>query len=132
MFLDRLSAADQRVFLDLAVRLIKVDGVHDAEKALLGGLLIQMGVEQSWTSNPEPSTLSLLDQISGRAARAAALMELLGIAWADTEYGEEERAFIAQAAQRWQISRTRLALMESWVVRQIALMEEGEQLVGRD
>lgn len=62
-------------------------------------------------------------------SRAAALIELIGLAYADTVYAEEERAFIDDLARRMEISPARMSLMESWVIRQLAMTEEGQALL---
>ncbi|MEL6344969.1 MAG: hypothetical protein AAFV53_17760 [Myxococcota bacterium] len=130
MFLSRLSSDEQRAFLQVAVRLLEVDGLSDDERTAFGGLCERVGVRDDWAPDATAPLGAFLGQISRPSARAAALLELLGLAWVDTQYGDDERVFIQQIAQRWDISTSRLALMESWVVRQIALAEEGEQLVG--
>jgi len=58
------------------------------------------------------------------------LLELLGLAHADSEYHVTEKDFISTVAIALNISDPLLADMESWVRRQFALVHEAEELIG--
>ena len=72
---------------------------------------------------------SLVLAFDSSRSRAAALMELIGLAYADTVFAEEERVFIDDLARRMEISPARVSLMEGWVIRQLAMAEEGLALL---
>ena len=84
---------------------------------------------QDWTPQNTLPIAALVLAFDSSRSRAAALMELIGLAYADTIYAEEERTFIDDVARRMEISPARLSLMESWVIRQLALAEEGQALL---
>lgn len=129
MFLDRLSAPEREALLSVAARLLAVDGVVDAEWAALSALTAHAGVGPRWAPDTSASIEELLGRLETPSSRRAGLMELLGLAHADLTYGGAERAFITQAAATLEVSATELALMENWVVRQLALAREAEHLL---
>lgn len=129
MFLNRLGAQEQETFLSAAARLMAVDGVHEAEQAAMRTLLVSAGMPPTWEPDQETPLPELLGQIVSAEARRATLLELLGMAHADTVYGPEERDFIQGAAAIMGISEVEVALMESWVARQLALAAEAERLL---
>lgn len=129
MFLDRLAAPEREALLSVAARLLAVDGVNDAEWSALSALTAQAGVGPRWAPDTSATIDALLGRIQKPTSRRAALLELLGLAHADRTYADEERAFIEHAAEVLAISPTTLALMENWVVRQLALAREAELLL---
>ena len=127
MFLSQLTPLQQESFLQLAAQLVAVDGeISPEEQDMLSRLAV--GV-QDWTPQNTLPIAALVLAFDSSRSRAAALMELIGLAYADTIYAEEERTFIDDVARRMEISPARLSLMESWVIRQLALAEEGQALL---
>lgn len=127
MFVDRLNKKQQGILLALADQVIVADGkIADQEKTMLNTLRAQMiGDVQA-----ESVTLDKLQSdFPSIATRSALLLELLGIAHADGDYHLNEKDFIGQIANQLSISDLTLADMESWVVRQFALVREAEQLM---
>ena len=127
MFLSQLTPLQQESFLQLAAQLVAVDGeISPEEQDMLSRLAV--GVED-WTPQHSLPVASLVLAFDSSRSRAAALLELIGLAYADTIYAEEERNFIDDVARRMEISPARLSLMESWVIRQLAMAEEGQALL---
>ncbi|WP_412479590.1 TerB family tellurite resistance protein [Azonexus sp. IMCC34839] len=127
MFLDRLNAKQQGALLGLATQLIEADGnISQEETLLLNALRVQMA------ANVSPLSVSLNELPSlfqSNTSKGAFLLELLGIAHADSEYHVSEKDFISKVAASLGISDTTLADMESWVCRQFALTREAEQFL---
>lgn len=127
MFVSKLNSMQQGVFLSIATQLIEADGIISSqETALLNVLRNQMvtGVK------PIPSSVNDLPAIfDSTTAKAAFLLELLGLAHADAEYHTSEKDFISTIAAVLSISELTLADMESWVYRQFALVREAEQFM---
>lgn len=125
MFVTRLSSRQQGLLLTLGKKLIAADGhVHDKETELLAALQAQMvlGVEAI-------AAYQLDEEFQTRESKAALLLELLGLAHADAEYHLDEQGFIAEVAQNIGVDKDLLADMESWVVRQFALVREAEEFM---
>ena len=130
MFLQHLSPDQRSAFLNLAYRLIAADGhLHSAELQALTAMAARAAVPSDWQLSRDSSDDELAATFPTYRSRAAVLMELLGLAYADTEYSEPERVFVREVATSLAISPDRLALMEGWVVRQLLLAEEGNQLL---
>lgn len=113
--------------LSVAAQLIEADGnISAQETALLNVLRNQMAADVSST----PVSISDLPGIfTTTSAKAAFLLELLGLAHADAEYHVTERDFICNIAMALSVPELTLADMESWVYRQFALVREAEQFM---
>ena len=130
MFLTQLTPPQQDAFLQLAAQLIAIDGeIHPDEQEMLARLAIGA---VDWVPQDVQSLPALLLVFDDHRSRVAMLLELIGLAYADTEYRQEERDFIADLARRTGISEARLAMMEAWVIRQLALSQEGLKLLEED
>lgn len=122
MFVGRLNTRQQSLLLTLSKQLIAADGnIHDKEHALLASLQVQMapGVEDA-------SGLRLDEEFQSTESKVSLLLELLGLAHADQDYHLTEKDFIAKVAKAIGVDANLLADMESWVVRQLALVREAE------
>lgn len=127
MFVSQLSPPQQRAFLQLATLLVAVDGeISPEEQAMLSEIAM---TTVDWVPREDVPIAVILQVFDSKRSQASALMELIGLAHADTVYGPEEQAFISELATRMKISTIRLAQMESWVVRQLALVREGFELL---
>jgi len=127
MFISNLSTKQQSVFLSLAKRLIASDGnIAPDETALLETIQQQMpsGVSPSDTALDTLSTV-----FECKKSKASMLLELLGLAHADQDYHATEKEFMQQVASACGVSENELRDMESWVVRQLALVSEAVQFM---
>jgi hypothetical protein len=66
----------------------------------------------------------LSDVFSDKASKASLLLELLGVAHADDEYQDEEKAFMSDIANKLSISLDELAEMEKWVLSQLNISKQ--------
>ena len=66
---------------------------------------------------------------STQRARTSALLELLAVCVVDGEYHPAERAAMVQLADAMGVSAEELRQLESWVLRQAALLQEAEALM---
>jgi tellurite resistance protein len=127
MFVSQLSPPQQEAFLQLATMLVAVDGdISSEEQEMLSEIAI---TTMDWVPREDIPIAVMIQVFDSTHSRSAALMELIGLAHADTVYGPEEQTFIADIASRMGISTIRLAQMESWVVRQLSLVREGFALL---
>lgn len=127
MFIDRLDSNQQGALLSIAAQLIEADGnISAQETALLNALRNQMAGD---VKSAPVSVSDLSGIFVTTPAKAAFLLELLGLAHADAEYHVTEKDFISNVATVLSVSELTLADMESWVCRQFALVREAEQFM---
>ncbi|MBU4179683.1 MAG: hypothetical protein KJ625_07090 [Actinobacteria bacterium] len=126
MYLSVLTPMQQEAVIFLARELIATD---DAITAKEQDVLDQMVRE---VELPMPSARYLsshgaaVEALTTGKARAIAIIELLGIAHADGEYGEEERCYIQDLVQELGVPETTVTAMENWVLRYVALTDEAK------
>lgn len=128
MFLSVLSTPQREVFFSLASSLIAADGdVDPRERAALALLAQEAG--QTLTQPEAAPWGELRAQLDTPQSRSAVLIELLGLAHADMQFCSAERHFIDGVAAALGVSEEQLAVLESWVVRQLSLAAEGRALL---
>ncbi len=133
MFVYMLTTEQRRAFFGLAKHLIAVDGkIEDRELRALQQIEIEAGLSSSDIEPSEPTEQRVLDVLKGKPARAAALLELLGLAYADSEYHPSESDVIRSLAAGLGVSDAELLQMENWVLRQMALATEAEQFLSEE
>ncbi|NMG31096.1 hypothetical protein [Aromatoleum evansii] len=125
MFLSRLDEKQQGIFLYYCEKLISADGKVDArEEELLASFRAQMA-----SSITPHSSSDLSADFPTSASKAAFMLELLGLAYADEKYHSRERDFVLTVADKVGINQELLADMEAWVVRQLSLAREAEEFM---
>lgn len=125
MFIEKLNDRQQGILLNLGKKLIAADGnIHDKETELLNVLRAQMSpsVQETVSSN-------LASDFQTQESKAALLLEILGLAHADEEYHQDEKSFASGLAKEVGLDSDTLADMESWVLRQFALVREAQQFL---
>jgi len=127
MFLHLLNDDQQKAFLALANQFIQSDNVlADEEHNLLELMYAETG--QSFeTELPEGDVSALLAAFDTRQARAAVLLELIGVGHADDAFQPEENAFVRRVAESFGVSQGDLDRMEDWVKRQLRLAQDVQQ-----
>ena len=131
MFLNVLSADQQRLFLDAAATMLSVDGdVASSEAALLEGARIECGLEY------EPQQRSLdelaaaaMSSLTERPARNAFLLELAGTMVVDGEEAPEEVELLMALAKVLDVSDEALAEFVAFGRQALALVASGQALV---
>lgn len=125
MFIEKLNDRQQGILLDLGKKLIAADGnIHDKETELLNVLRAQMS-----PSVQETASSNLASDFHTQESKAALLLEILGLAHADEEYHQDEKSFVSGLAKEVGLDSDTLADMESWVLRQFALVREAQQFM---
>ena len=133
MFIENFNNKQQSIFLGLAKQLIASDGIiTPTEEAMLAIMQSQMGAEITSVDANYEELLSIFDT---KKSRASMMLELLGLAHADKNFHTSdsetfEKQFIQQVSKSCSISDAELNDMESWVVRQFALVSEANQFMG--
>lgn len=125
MFIEKLNDRQQGILLDLGKKLIAADGnIHGKETELLNVLRAQMS-----PSVQEAASSNLASDFQTQESKAALLLEILGLAHADEEYHQDEKSFVSDLAKEVGLNSDMLADMESWVLRQFALVREAQQFL---
>lgn len=125
MFIEKLNDRQQGILLDLGKKLIAADGnIHGKETELLNVLRAQMS-----PSVQEAASSNLASDFQTQESKAALLLEILGLAHADEEYHLDEKSFVSSLAKEVGLDSDTLADMESWVLRQFALVREAQQFL---
>ncbi len=126
MFLHLLNEPQQKALLALTKQFIETDrNLADAEQNLLELMYAESGLDFG-EELPGDSLETLAAAFDTKQARAAALLEILGVGHADEEFSPEESAFVSNLAEHLGLTEDQVRAMESWVSRQIALAREAE------
>lgn len=114
MFLNMLDIHEKRAFVLLAEKMIEADGiVVGREAAALAALKAEMGVSKSVQDTRSVRELSRL--FKDRTSRTAALLELFGLAYTDTNFDLGEQSLIAAIAQDMEFTSEEIVEVEKWV-----------------
>jgi len=126
MFSFHLSAAERGAFAGLAKHLVVVDGREGpAETAALRQIEAELGTPLVQLPALAPSA-EVLGTFVTRASRAALVLELLLLAYADGVPHPNEMEMLKTVAVGVGISELRLLEMENWVVQQLSLNAEAK------
>ena len=127
MFLHLLNETQQTALLAIAKQFIEVDRhLADEEQNLLELMYAESGLDFD-TELPQGDVASLLPAFDTRQAKAAALLEIIGVGHADQTFHGDESAFVRKMAQGLGIAEDEVRRMESWVERQLQLAQEAER-----
>lgn len=122
MFVSNLNNNQQEHLLALSKLLMSADGeVSDEEKTVIDTIKSQCNGELIEINDP----FATLDEAFNiKAEKSSLMLELLGVALADSNYHQSEKAFIQRVSEHLNIEQALLESMENWVVKQISLFKE--------
>ena len=127
MFVNNLSNNQQSALLYLAHEVAKADGdLHELQMGLME--IIRAQCEED-IEKQEVSLEGLSKVFDSEYAKCSLLLELLGVAHSNNDYDIREKELIEQYAEALDISKSKLEKLDAWVEKQLALMEEIEQLL---
>ncbi len=127
MFVQYLSERQQAALLHYSYELMRADNVVEAEERVHLDVLrsqARPGVEAEDIPISE-----LADLFEDRLSRVALLLELVGMGFVDEQFTPEESALIGKIAAALEIGHDDLKSIESWVKRQLELVEEARDLM---
>lgn len=127
MFIHNLNFDQQSALLYLAHEVAKADGtLHSMQVELVEVLKTQsqQGVEERAVEQSELASI-----FDTERSKCSAVLELLGVAHANQEYHANEKDLIGQYAHAMGLSSDKLFALEAWVEKELALMQEVEQLL---
>jgi uncharacterized tellurite resistance protein B-like protein len=121
MFLVHLTPMERTAFVGLAKHLVAADGREGpAETEALRLLEGELGTPVAGIPAVEPSS-EVLATFASTASKAALVLELLTLAYADGLPHPDEMEMLKVVASGVGISELKLLEMEDWVVQQIPL-----------
>ena len=121
MFLFHLTPAERPAFVGLAKHLVSADDSEGpAETGALQQIQEELGIPVSNLPALAP-TAEVLGTFVSTASRAAVVLELVALAYADGLPHPAEMEMLKGVAVGLGISELRLLEMENWVVQQMAL-----------
>ena len=117
MLLDSLTLEEKKAFWNIANVLSAVDGRVDEEVSILKQYSEEMGVEFAFV---DPATVDVafeLNSIKGGSLKDRKIIyfELFGVAYADTDCSDKEKAVLDQAASALEITDDVRATLEDCV-----------------
>lgn len=131
MFLAMLKENQKIPFLKLAIKLMDSDGADFAspeEKSYLEIMMREMGIKVD-VAKLQKNTDSLQNIFPEKSIQRAIYLELIGLAFADSEFHKSEKAFLQEVRQELGISEKESKKLENWVRRQLDLYKEAKELL---
>jgi len=114
MFLAMLDPEEKQAFAVLAQRLVAADEVFEAaELRALDILWAEMGIESPEVDRRDESELVAV--FGSRRSKVVALLELLGLAYADRDFCLDEESMITAVAHEMGLDAAELARLDRWV-----------------
>lgn len=128
MFLNMLDIDEKRAFALLAEKMIEADGiVVGREAAALASLKAEMGF--SGSAMDDRSVEELAWVFKDKRSRVAALLELFGLAYTDTNFDLGEQSLIATVAQDMGLGSDEIVALEKWVQDHVDLVRRALALM---
>ena len=127
MFVQYLSEPQQAALLHYSYEMMRADNVVEAEESVHLEVLrsqARPGVEAE-----DVPIDDLPDLFEDRLSRVALLLELVGMGYVDNQFSAGESELIGKMAAVLEIGEEDLDSIETWVKRQLALVEEARELM---
>lgn len=121
MFLNVLSLDEKGAFAELAEKMIQADGiVIGRETAALAALRAEMGI--SGAVGTDRSLGELAAVFRSKRSKIAALLELIGLGYSDTNFHIGEESLVSGLAREMGIDADELGQVEGWVKDHVELV----------
>jgi hypothetical protein len=120
MFLHELTPQETTAFLSLAQQLISVDGkIQGQEQEMLARFAREMEIPAE--VREQISTTEAAVGFQSKRSRNIALLELIGLAYADEAFVLGEAQFINQLVEAFGADREHITAMDAWIREVIGL-----------
>jgi hypothetical protein len=126
MFLHDLHEDQKRAFLRLARDFMRVDGMKPEEKALMATFEREMNMTTSEAAEGELAEIARVFQ--DRKSKVSVLLELIALGHIDNDFSAAEHEFLAQFVDQFGFDASEFDVLENWVLRQLALMQQADRL----
>lgn len=127
MFISNLNIKQQGKLLALAKSVISADGVVKKQEEKFLDVLKAQCLPDVVPSNSKLTDLA--DSFTSQQEKVSLVLELIGIAYADSVYHAKEMKIIENIAEVLEVSDN-LPEMEQWVEKQMMLVHEADKLMG--
>jgi cell division GTPase FtsZ len=128
MFLNMLDDEEKRAFTLLAEKMIEADGiVVGREAAVLASLKAEMGVGEAEVDLR--TSAELAKTFKDKRSRVAALLELYGLAYSDTNFDSNEQTLLFTVAGQMGFGLDEINELEHWVQDHVALVRRAMTLM---
>ena len=126
MFVQYLNERQQGVLLHYADRVMRVDGVIDAEEMVHIDMLREQAAPGTKAEDLPVAELSQV--FEDRPSRIAFLLELVGMGYANEAFDPKQSELVGAVAAAFSLD-TDMDDVESWVRRQLLLTREARELM---
>jgi hypothetical protein len=121
MFLNVLDMDEKRAFAELAAKMVEADGiVIGREAATLAALKAEMGIAE--TDGNDRTIGDLAGVFKSKRTKTAALLELVGLGYSDTNFNVGEQSLVTSIAQEMGLGAEDVAQIEGWVKEHVDLV----------
>lgn len=128
MFLRDLTDDQKKAFLVLADKVVHADGnLAEEEKVLIAALTAEMGLASSVPADMDFASAAAA--FSDRKSKVAVMLELIGIGHADGDFDKDETEIVKEIMRTFRITPVEFEIMSNWVLRQLALVREADELM---
>ena len=127
MFVNHLNPLQQGCLLGLSKLVIEVDGSLSSKETEVFSI-IKSQCQDTVSVAEEPMSL-IEDCFKDNTSKVSLMLELVGVAYADSEYHENEKALLNNIANKLGLSQDLLQDIETWVERQLALVKEAQVML---
>ncbi len=130
MFVGNLNEPQQQVLIALTKQLIAADGeINEKEKEILAFIESQCSLSSVESSETPINQDKIISIFNDQRSTVSLILELLGVAYSDSHYDEEEKRFVEKVANDLSVPSELMEQLESWVHRQFILTREAEILM---
>lgn len=128
MFIENLNAKQQGILLYLADKTMRSDGNLAPEQLeMIKTLKIYCGSDAEIIEGLAINEISQL--FHSNREKVSLILELLGVAFSDSQYHKKEECFITEVSIALGIESALLQDCETWVKRQLMLVKEASTLM---
>ncbi|UCH94920.1 MAG: hypothetical protein JSV88_32345 [Candidatus Aminicenantes bacterium] len=131
MFLNRLTDAQKKAFLAIAMKIVGADRHLDSKERLtIEAMRYEMGLWAE-TDIPKGSIEELAQHFDTRQSQVVVMLESIGLAFSDEELHGEEQKILRALALIFGFSEKEATDMENWVLQFKKLQKEAVTMMSK-
>lgn len=131
MFLDLIKGEDKKIFLEIAKRIARADGlIHDSEQTFLEHYAERLNLDSLDTSDySNMSLFELVNNIKDEQTERAVFVEIMSLAFADEVYHDEQKTMIHEVKETFNFSSDYYYQVKNWIIELNNLYKKGMELL---
>jgi hypothetical protein len=130
MFLNLLTQDEKKAFLGLAYKVAMADNIyHEQEQAMMEYYEYESGMKLD--SEKDSSVEELCSVFQSKTNKAYCMIELLSLAFSDSEFHQDEKKIIDEVSERLNIDDNFIKYTCDWIDRQNSLTAEISQYISK-